>query len=232
MLKKSRTTLMVKQRSFLSFVFLFTVLFLFFSGVVVFTFGRAFGRIENLGREGAVYDIVEKDAMQEIEERLAKVDIEAIKKSLRKSVIDKLSNINIPGIGKAVRDDVRTFRPIYTLPFDIRDEKGRVIYPKGYTFNPLQLFSFPYIFVFIDGSSKKEIDWFLNNSGLSNRWDIIVMITKGSVFDTWSSLGRYVFAADKHIVNWLQVRRTPSVVYASGDYFVVVEYGIHGRARR
>lgn len=223
---------MVKQKSFLLFAFLFTKLFIFISGMVVFTFGKTFGEIKDLGKEGAVYDIFEKDAMQEIEEKLARIDMEAIRKSLRKSVINKLSNINVSGIGKAVKDDIRTFRPIYTLPFDIRDEKGKVIYPKGYTFNPLQLFSFPYIFVFIDGSSKKEIDWFLNNSGLSNRWDIIVMITKGSIFDAWSSLGRYVFAADKHIVNWLQVKRTPSVVYASGDYFVVVEYGIHSKTRQ
>lgn len=223
---------MVKQRSFLLFAFLFTKLFILISGMVVFTFSKTFGEIKDLGKEGAVYDISEKDAMQEIEERLARVDMEAIRKSLRKSVINKLSNINVSGIGKAVKDDIRTFHPIYTLPFDIRDEKGKVIYPKGYTFNPLQFFSFPYIFVFIDGSSKKEIDWFLNNSSLSDRWDIIVMITKGSVFDTWSSLGRYVFAADKHIVNWLQVKRTPSVVYASGDYFVVVEYGIHSKTRQ
>lgn len=223
---------MVKRRSFLLFAFLFTRLFVFILGTIVFMFSETLGEVKDLGREGAVYDIFEKDAMQEIEERLARVDMEAIRKSLRKSVINKLNNINVSGIGKAVKDDVRTFRPVYTLPFDIRDEKGRVIYPKGYTFNPLQLFSFPYIFVFIDGSSKKEIDWFLNNSGLSSRWDIIVMITKGSIFDTWSSLGRYVFAADKHIVNWLQVKRTPSVVYASRDYFVIVEYGIHNKTRQ
>lgn len=216
---------MVERKLFCRNFYLLLCLFIFFFCVT--NSSKAFGEIRNLGKEGAVYDIAEKDAMEEIRERLARVDIEAIKARLKQSVIKKLNNINVSGIGKATKDEVRSFRPVFTLPFDIKDEKGRIIYPKGYTFNPLQLFTFPYIFVFIDGSSQKEIEWFLNNSTLSDRWDIILMITKGSIFDSWAKLGRYVFAADKRIVDWLQVKRTPSIVYQKEDYFVVVEFGIH-----
>ena len=44
----------------------------------------------------------------------------------------------------------------YTLDRDIADEKGNVVYPKGYTFNPLDYITYPGTLVILDGNSPTQ----------------------------------------------------------------------------
>jgi hypothetical protein len=48
----------------------------------------------------------------------------------------------------------------FTLEQELRDEEGRVLYPKGYTFNPLEYVSLSGGLVVIDGSDAEQVAWF------------------------------------------------------------------------
>ena len=46
-----------------------------------------------------------------------------------------------------------------TLQADLKDEQGRMLYPKGTTVNPLNILSLPYVLCFFDGDNEKQVLW-------------------------------------------------------------------------
>lgn len=200
-------------------------LFAFLSVFVAFTCNSAFS--VEIFKSGATYPVLEKDAYEEILERVRSKNVEGKFSEIKKSLTQKLV-ANVKGLKKSVEREVRTVTPFYRLPFSIRDDKGNVIYPEGYSFNPLDYVRFPYTIVFFDATSAREINW-LKSSSYTGRWDVIFVITKGNVYDAELLIGRTVYAADEKIVEYFSIKRVPSVVYQDGNRFVVFEPGIYGR---
>ena len=97
----------------------------------------------DLGTFGAVYDIVEKDALKELEEKAKSVDFS---KAVDRNALVKKARDFIPEdvkemktIGPARKDRMFLVDMTYTLQRDIKDDKGNIVYPAGYTLQPSQL---------------------------------------------------------------------------------------------
>lgn len=202
-------------------VILFFCIFLF---PLSFVYGEERGDNRVIGVFGKVYPILERDAYEEILEKVKRSNFAEKVEKVKKRVKNKL-NINFV-LGKAREDNVREVRLSYTLPFDIKDNEGKLIYPAGYTFNPLQYVFFPFVLFFFDGTSKKELEY-IKQVGLLDRWDVIFIITKGNVQDVEMLLNREVYVADKNILDYFSVKKTPSFVYQKNDYMVVQEIGLY-----
>ena len=88
---------------------------------------------------GRTWPIAEPDAMAEIEARVARAPDMASQFGPRSS----WSAMKAASLGPAKADRVRTLIPFYTVEEDIRLPDGRTLYPKGFTFNPLDYVSLP-----------------------------------------------------------------------------------------
>jgi len=192
--------------------------------VILFNFTCSFSFAEYVGKFGATYFIAEKDALDEIIEKVRKTNLLEKFLNLRK----KLSNFNKVDfkLGKAKKTVTRTYAPVFQLSFDIKDHTGRIIYPKGYTFNPLDYLRFPFVIIFFSGDIK-ELEW-LKKSGYLQRNDVILVLTRGDRVFTELYLGRTVYLAFDKLLEYFSIKNTPTVVYQVSNYFVIQEVGVYG----
>ncbi len=194
--------------------------------VVLFCFALSTrSAAKDLGVFGAVYDIAEKDVLKEIEERAREIDIGRIIK--RSDLARRVKNYT-PGDLKDVKlppaRKERTFLVdmTYTLDRDISDEKGNVVYHRGYTFNTLDYVTYPGIIVVLDGKNRAQVAWF-KGSEYSKDLKTKLLVTDGSYAELSKTLKRPVFYAHKAVIEVFRIEAVPSVVKQSGSLMEVKE---------
>jgi hypothetical protein len=195
------------------------LLLCFFSSFSVFAKDGI--KINELGR---TYEIAEPDAYEEILDAVKKVDLEKYKKTLQEN-IKKYSVVDEFKIPYAKETRTRYFEPRYELPFDIVDAKGGVIYPKGFTFNPLQYMTLPGIFVFFDAKNASHLNW-LKNEGYTKRLDVMFIAVRGDVVEASRILKAPVYKASKILLERFDVKKIPSIIRQNGGYLEITEVGM------
>ncbi len=177
----------------------------------------------NLGTYGATWSIKEKDALTQIINNLKHKNWRKFftKKRFLEAFHDYENRLstNLP---ESKRHVVYTVDMRYTLNHTIRDAKGDVLYPKGYTFNPLDYFKVPFVYVIINGDSKKQVDWFMH-SKYYNKIKSMLLICKGDVLTLEKKVKLPIFYADKRIIRKFNIKAVPSIAYQKGDKFYVEE---------
>lgn len=184
---------------------------------------------ETIGTNGATYPIAEPDAYEELMAKVRSTNWNKIIKDY-KADVNKVIKVSF-SLGRAREDRLFYIDPAYTLQFDIMDENGRIIYPKGYSFNPLDYISFPYYLVFFDGTSVAEIVWLKKQEWFKN-WNVIFILTKGDVVRAEKQLGRTVFAAMPQMIEKFKISKTPSILSAQNKQLVISEVGIYGEKKK
>lgn len=176
-----------------------------------------------LGSVGTTYAIAEKDALAEIEERAKGVDWGKV---LQRKPIEEYDGpedgVRLPRAG---RDKTFAVDMTYTLPMDIPDGKGGILYPQGYTFNPLEYVAFTKILVVINGNDQEQVKWFAA-SEYGRRIDVMLLLTEGNYGRLGKKLNVPLFYADSRIVERLQLSAVPSVVKQEAKEMVVREIAI------
>lgn len=170
---------------------------------------------------GQVYDIAEPDALTEIESRVRAVDWT---KELNKNreTWQAFSGVPLPTAKQA---KTRTFIPFYTSLIDVRSKDGRILYPKGYTFNPLQYVQLPQRIVVVSPGQEEWLKANLNDSDM-------VLYTHGDVVSKSESLGRPTFILDKTLQQRLDVRVTPSIINQENSHLVINEYALDDKTKK
>jgi len=179
-----------------------------------------------LPQEGELYEIKEKDALEEIYEKARNVNSNMLKQEMIRKAEESL-NVNY-SFQKACKSRKFTYLPLYTLSFDIKDEKGRVIYPKGYTFNPLDYMPSvisSYRIVFFNGKSEVEKKWLLGQKDLVERG--ILIAVKGNIRELVYFFKRPIYAFNDEMKERFKIEKTPSIVSFEGNKVVVEEVGIY-----
>jgi len=184
---------------------------------------------KNIGVVGTVYDIVEKDALKEMQEKAAKVDIEKILK--RKETANKIKHFTpsdidfLRKIEPAKADSTFLVDMTYTLDIDIPDADGNILYPKGYKFNPLDYITYPKTLVILNAKSPQQLGWFKQSDYVKDLRTTL-LITDGEFYDLAKTLKRPVFFASKHIIDVFRIKATPSVVRQKGSLMEVTEVDV------
>ena len=179
-----------------------------------------------VGQVGATYLIVERDAMSELMEKVRHVDWKRWMSGLRHDVETyRPSDLPEEKLPRARHEAAFMVDPTYTLPFDIPDGKGGILYPKGFTFNPLDYVSLPGAIVFIDGSDKKQVSWF-KKSPYARSGAVMLLLTGGNYMKVERELGRPVFYADDQIVKRFDITALPAVIFQRGKLLEVTEIKI------
>ncbi|WP_238556030.1 TraU family protein [Dickeya sp. NCPPB 3274] len=177
---------------------------------IMLSYGAAaFAASETIGQ---TYQIDEPDALSEIESRVSGVDWENELNRDRdswsafKGVRLPVSNTNI----------TRQFVPFYSAEFDVTDGKGKILYPKGYTFNPLSHIKLPQRIVVISPGQEAWAKHVMRDSD-------IVIYTHGDVIKKSQKLGRQAFILDAKTKDRLGLRYSPSIVEQKGQSLEITE---------
>ena len=180
----------------------------------------------DLGTFGATYPIVEKDLLEQFQEIIAHTDWAKKQEEVQKKTRNYIENYkphDLVSLPVATKDDSFTVDMTWTLPMDIPDGKGGVIYPKGFTFNPLAHVYYQRTLVFLDVSDKRQVDW-LAASPFLKKIDAKILLTGGNYYEFVKKYKRQVFYANRKIIERLGIRAVPAVAVQQGTKMVVYEY--------
>lgn len=187
--------------------------------LMVILAGYGHAEITNIGVVGKTYSITERDALEEVEARAKKVNW---KKEMAKIKPEKYRPKGLQSLPRVQKAESFIIDMTYTLDRDIPDGKGGVLYPRGYTFNPLDYMPFNRIMVVINPEDKEQVAWF-KKSPYAGRIDTKLLISEGSYVDAAKAVGRPVFYAVSKIVDRFNLRAVPSIVYQEGKLIRVDE---------
>lgn len=188
--------------------------------LIALLLGVSSAHAKELGTFGMTYRIAERDALAEIEERAKHVDWH--------KVLDKRKVENFQGppdrvrLPRAKRNRNFPVDMTYTTEIDVPDGKGGILYPKGYTFNPLDYVTYPKTLVVIDGTDPEQVKWFAA-SEYDKRLDVTLLLTEGSFGTVSKRISRPLFYADRKIVERLKLKAAPSVIRQKGRGMEVTE---------
>jgi len=180
----------------------------------------------NLGTVGVTYEIAEEDALAAFQERAKQVNWNKVfSKEKAEKLIREYKPEGLVSLPRASED--RTFHVdmTYTLEFDIPDGKGGILYPRGYTFNPLDYVQMPAILVVINGDDTDQVKWF-RGSGYDKDFKTMLLLVGGSYSDLAEKLDRPVFYADEKITSKFKLKVVPSVIRQDGIFMEVKEFQI------
>ncbi|MCW2338200.1 conjugal transfer pilus assembly protein TraW [Sphingobium sp. B2D3A] len=174
---------------------------------------------------GRTWAIAEPDALSEIEAKVA-----TLPKDMRANYgpRSKWSALKAASLPAATADRSRTVVPFYTLDFDLQLPDGRVLYPKGFTFNPLTYVKLPQRIIVVH---PRDLAWALRTSRKS---DFILLAAlgadNGDAIELSEKTGRVIYILEERVKERLGIVVAPVIVAQSGTSLVLTEYGPKSRA--
>lgn len=157
---------------------------------------------------GTVYPIKERDALVAIKQRASQIDWQ---QAMAKYSTSWQSTQQMP-LPVVAKDLIRFHQPIHYLEREIVDPQGKVIYPSGFAFNPLDFTKLPFRIVVI---AFDQLAWFKPHIKKTDR----VLLTQGDVFKAREILGKTVFLLDRQTQQALNVLRVPTIIRQKGNLF-------------
>lgn len=161
---------------------------------------------------GQTYPIIEPDALEEIEARVAKTKFDP--KIFGEE--GDWSALQSPELPDTKEPEQRIVVPFFALTFDIPDKDGDILYPAGYTFNPLEYLTLPSRLIII---SEDQIEWAIS---IAETADMIILAGSNALEAT-REYGRPIFKLEDRVRERLDLRSVPSVVRQDGSHFIVDE---------
>lgn len=183
--------------------------------VLLFCFSLAFSQsMLQKPTFGNVYPISEPDALEEIKQRAASIDHDAIVRSKPMQDWTALQGSHLP---RATKDQQRYFTPLYTTQFAVTDEKGTLLYPEGFTFNPLEHITLPQRMIVID---ETDAHWLLDHIQPMD----MVIVTQGDYQKITQLIDRPAFLLEKKMIHRFGLAAVPTIVEQKKHQFLLTEY--------
>ena len=174
-------------------------------------------QLEPVGPTSAV---VETDLGEELRQRAVRVDVERLR-----SAQAHYQPANLQALPRATKDATTMVDLTHTLEQDVQDANGQVLYPAGFTFNPLRYVSLSGALVVIDGSDPEQVAWFKGSPYGTNR-RALLLLSGGLATTLRDELRRPVAYLTEDIAQRLQLRAVPSVVMEQDQHLTVREVRI------
>lgn len=179
---------------------------------------------------GRTWPIAEPDALSEIESRAAHVpDVKAAF-----GPRERWSAMKPAALGIARADRNRTVVPFYTLDQDIRLPGGKILYAKGYSFNPLAYVALPQRLIVVH---PRDLAWALRTArpadfvllaagGLSLAGD-----TDADAITLGERHGRALFLLEERVKARLGLTVAPVIVAQTGQKLLLTEIAMSPKHR-
>jgi len=171
---------------------------------------------------GRTWPIAETDALAEIDAAAQRQPVDITR---RFGPHQRWTALAAASLAPATRSRVRNVVPFHTLDFDIRGNDGRILYPKGFTFNPLSYVSLPQRLVIV---APRDLDWALSQAMPSD----FILLTAGKGTDAIAAsekAERPIFLLEERIKERLGLSVAPAIVRQVGQRLEITEVSInHG----
>lgn len=175
---------------------------------------------------GRTWPIAEPDALAEIEARAAKLPPDMRAKYGPRSAWSAMKSASL---APATRSQKRSVVPFYTLDAEIRLPDGTLLYPKGYSFNPLAYVTLPQRLVVV---APRDLAWALKTARLT---DFILLAAGRPGDDDAITLsertGRPIFILEERIKERLGLTVAPVVVRQVGQRLELSEVRLDRRGQ-
>ena len=182
------------------------------------------GEIVQLEPVGPTSAVIETDLAEALRQRAVSVDVERLR-----SAQARYQPANLQALPRATKDAITMVDLTHTLEQDVQDANGQVLYPAGFTFNPLRYVSLSGALVVIDGSDPEQVAWFQGSPYVKNH-RALLLLSGGLAAPLRDELARPVAYLTEDIALRLQVRAVPSVVIEQENQLVIREVSL-GRPR-
>ena len=178
------------------------------------------GEIVRLEPVGPTSAVIETDLGEVLRQGAVRVDVERLR-----SAQVRYQPANLQALPRAEKDTTTMVDLTHTLEQDLVDAQGTVLYPAGFTFNPLRYVSLSGALVVIDGSDPEQVAWFKGSPYGSNR-RALLLLSGGLAAALRDELRRPVAYLTEDIARRLQLRAAPSVVMEHDQHLTVREVRI------
>lgn len=175
---------------------------------------------------GRTWPIAEPDAMAEIEAAAARQPANMADRFGPRSGWTALKGATL---GIAQHSRVRSVVPFYTLDEEVRLPDGHVLYPKGFTFNPLTYVSLPQRLVIVH---PRDLAWALRTAALTD-WIILTGggDAQGDALSLGEKHGRALFILEERVKERLGLTVAPVIVRQVGQRLELNEIRLDSQGR-
>ena len=199
------------------------ILFAVLIGVVN---NKSWGSVD-LGVYGKVYEINEPDWLKEVLKKAKLAEENGIleekineKKEAIKRYLKRPKGVDLEF---AKENSHRLFDPTYTLERDIANEYGEVIYPAGYTFNPLNYMTWNKRLCLINGDREAEVEWAYKSC--QNVVKDRIILTKGCFSCVQEKFDQKIyFDQYQMIIKKFNIKKTPSAISQFKKMILIKEF--------
>ena len=186
------------------------------------------GALGELGAYGSTFKIIEKDLIQDLQERAAAYDFDAARNRALAAYWRKARFYELP---KAQQDRIRYVDPTFVLKRDIRLPDGRVIAAAGTRINPLDRLPFTQRVIVFDARDPRQVAFAQQAALEAGDERFVTFISTGLDRDRgWDALRSVqnklrapVYLLPNDLAERFQIERVPSVLDAEGARFRVEE---------
>jgi len=191
---------------------------------------------KNLGTIGKTYPIGEQDFLEYIQQKLLRLQkngkLAALQKSMKKKAIQSIHNPKaVSGIRTANANKTYYYDPTITVSQDIRDNKGRLIHPKGRRINPLDTLSMNSIMVFVKGDDPAQMRWAMAYKKKAKLLVKIILVS-GPVIDLMKKhKTRLYFDQKGKLTQRFNIQQVPARVYQEGKRLRIDELLVMPKTR-
>lgn len=176
---------------------------------------------KDYGVLGKTYPIKEQDLIEAMKQRMAeKVASGEIQRRMKEArgkgegYVKRPAGSYLPRAAaySAVKIDVR-----YTLQQDIKDANNNVLFKKGTTINPLEIYPLQKGFCFINGDDEKQVKFARNKCHPNNK----IVLINGDYEAISQKLKIHIYF-DQHgnLIKRFNITAVPTVIRQSGNYLV------------
>ncbi len=161
--------------------------------------------------QGTTYEIVEPDLLIEIQQKAKQVDWQKLQRNMK--FTQEFARLPI-----ATEDNSYYHTPVTILPFEVKDKNGKVLYPKGFKFNPLKYTTLPNQLIVL--GSARHLDVVSNLSSLVSPDDTLLIVnmdTRKFIKQT----GKRAFLLSKNAIKRLGIKQIPAVISQQGNQFLI-----------
>ncbi|MFA6137432.1 MAG: chromosome segregation protein ParM [Sulfurimonas sp.] len=165
--------------------------------------------------EGKTYEFAEKNAIEDIQQHIEKnknkisLKIESTKVEQQ----NKFKNWKPEQKQLEVATRFKVFYPdmTYIVPEDIKGSDGRIMYAKGFIFNPGDYIHMQQEIIIINADNKIEFEWAKNNKYLDSA-KYMVLLAGGNAFAITEEFKKPAYYLTKEIADKFKIEKTPSIV--------------------
>jgi conjugal transfer pilus assembly protein TraW len=132
----------------------------------------ATSQVKDLGVYGETFPIEEKSLLEIIKTKLQALSesgkLEEHQQTILRQTKEQLNRPPpVKNIHKTTTPRSFDWDPSITVPYDLKDHKGRVFHPKGTKVNPLDTHPFRCPFLFVDGDDESQVAWAIKQHKLA-----------------------------------------------------------------